>query len=389
MIYGYHPTYYKHFLRIASKYPNDSRAKQILNFNFHSRKENPLWWISRFMHNQVPVDRTDTFNILKVDTWPIPDVDTSFKKTFDQICYATATEYWNNNDDISVLWSGGLDSTCVAIAFIETKPVGKKLTLVGTQESVDEYPSFYEQHKALMKIDTTEEFWGRFKYHQNETLYVSGDIGDQIFGGVIDEYADHKDEPWESFIEWKDVFEQSAFNADNLARDWYKDEKGLFIKRFTKFNKKAPFPIITIFDFVWWLTYTTRYNGAANNITNLVNAVYKLEKAAIGTVDCFFHNYEFEQWSMLNHHLKFPGGPETYKQPIKDFIASYNGDMDFLINKRKEKSTPRLLGNDDWFRQWRLNDYSNYYLIMSDGTIYNTKNDIPFELMVKSLTFIK
>jgi hypothetical protein len=76
MIYGYHPTYYKHFLRIASKYPNDSRAKQILNFNFHSRKENPLWWISRFMHNQVPVDRTDTFNILKVDTWSIPDVDT-------------------------------------------------------------------------------------------------------------------------------------------------------------------------------------------------------------------------------------------------------------------------------------------------------------------------
>jgi hypothetical protein len=392
MIYNYHPAYYKHFVRIASQYPNDPKAKQILDFNFYSRKENPLWWVSRFMHNQVPVDRTGRFNILKVATWPIPRVNKLFTKTFEQICYDTAIDYWNKNDDISVLWSGGLDSTCVAIAFIETKPENKNLTLVCTQESIDEYPSFYEQHKKLIKLDTAAEFWLRFTAHQNKTKYVSGDIGDQIFGGVIDEYAEHKDEPWQSFIEWDDVFETSSFHADNLSREWFKAEKEMLIRKFTKFNNKAPFPIVTIFDFVWWLTYTTRFNGAANNITNLVTAVHKLEKAAIGTVSCFFHNYDFEQWSMLNHHLKFPGGPETYKQPIKDFIAKYNDDMDFLLHKRKEKSTPRLLpttGEEDWFRQWRLNDYSNYYLIMTDGTIYNSQKDIPFELMVNSLTFIK
>jgi hypothetical protein len=392
MIYSYHPAYYKHFVRIASKYPNDPKAKQILDFNFYSRRDNPLWWVSRFMHNQVPVDRTGRFNILKVDTWPLPKLDELFSKTFDQVCYDTAKNYWNNYDDISVLWSGGLDSTCVAIAFIETKPADKKLSLVCTQESIDEYPSFYEQHKNFITLDSTDEFWKRFTHHQKNTKYVSGDIGDQIFGGVIDEYADHKDEPWQNFIEWKDVFETSAFQADNLAREWFKTEKEMLIRKFTKFNNKAPFPIVTIFDFVWWLTFTTRFNGAANNITNLVNAVHKLDKAAIGVVSCFFHNDDFEQWSIKNHHLKFPDGPETYKQPIKDFIANYNGDVDFLRNKRKEKSTPRLLPTtreEDWFKQWRLNDYSNYYLIMSDGTIYNSQKDIPFELMVDSLTFIK
>jgi hypothetical protein len=389
MIYSYHPGYFRHFVRIASKYPNDPRAQQILDFKFYGKKENPMWWIGRFMTNLVPVDRTDHLNVLKVNTWPIPKVNRKFAKSYDQICYETATEYWDNHDDISVLWSGGLDSTCVAIAFLETKPIGKKLTLVGTQESVDEYPTFYEQHKEITKIDSADEFWQRFTFHQNETKYVSGDLGDQIFGGCIDEFSELKDEPWQNFLEWDDIFAQSLLHVDNLTRDWTIPEKKNFIKKFEKFNSRAPFPIVTLFDFVWWMTFTTRYNGAANNITNLVTALYKLPKAAIDTVSCFFHSDDFQQWSMTHHHLKYPAGPETYKQPIKDFIAKYNGDVDFLKNKRKEKSTPRLLRNEDWFRQWRLNDNANYYLIMSDGTLYNQQNDIPFELMVDSLTFIK
>jgi hypothetical protein len=340
------------------------------------------------MTNLVPVDRTNMFNVLKVDTWPLYQVDKKFQKSYDEICYSTAIDYWNKHDDISVLWSGGLDSTCVAISFIETKPIGKKLTLIGSKESIDEYPSFYEQHKNLIKIDSNIEFWSRFVVHQNKTMYVTGDIGDQIFGGCIDEFGDKKTDNWQNFVNYEDVFRQSKMHKEHLQKEWTTKEKNDFILTMEKFNSQAPFPIVTLFDFVWWLTFTTRYNGAANNMTNLATEVIKSDKAAIGTYSCFFHNHDFEQWSMLNHDLKYPGGQETYKQPIKDFIARYNNDMDFLINKRKEKSTPRLLENEEWFSDWRRNEEVNYYIIMSDGTLYNSKNEIPFELMTSLLTFL-
>lgn len=380
MIFSYHPIYFRHFRRVASSYPNDPLTIKLNKFNFYHRERNPLFWIGRFMMNRVPVDRTDRLNLLKVKTTSIPKIKYSFNKSFDEVCYSTAIKYWEEHNDITVLWSGGLDSTCVAVALIETKPENKKLSILGSIESVEEYPSFYEQHKNIMIIDSPEQFWSRFTFHQNETKYVSGDIGDQIFGGVIDEFGPLKNRPWQEFIEWENIFHQSYMTTDEFRRDWTAEEKTKFLKLMEKFNNKAPFPIISLFDFVWWLTFSTRMNGAANNITVLSSEVMNVQKAAIGTYSPFFYNEDFEQWSMNNHHLKYPAGIETYKQPIKNFIVKYNNDIDFIMNKRKEKSTPRLLGDKKWFGKWASNKNTTY-LIMEDGTKYSPENDIPFDLM--------
>ena len=385
MIFSYHPRYFVHFKRIASQYPSDPLSQKIQNFDFYNRESNPLFWIGRFMMNKLPVDRTNRLNLLQVDSLPIPKIKYSFNKTFDEVCHTTALNYWNQYDDITVLWSGGLDSTCVAVSFLQTKPEGKKLSFLGSIESVEEYPSFYEKHADMMIIDSPEQFWSRFTYHQTDTRYVSGDIGDQIFGGVIDEFGDKKNEPWQNFVDWENIFHQSYMYKQEYKRNWTNDEKKKFIGVLENYNQKAPFPITSLFDFVWWLTFSTRMNGAANNITVLSSEVMKVKQAAINTYSPFFFNEDFQQWSMLYHHLKYPVDIETYKQPIKDFIVSYNGDVDFLTNKRKEKSTPRLLGDKKWFGKWAVNKNTNY-LIMNDGTLYSPENDIPFDLMKSLIT---
>jgi hypothetical protein len=175
-------------------------CKEADAFGDPDKKDNPLFWMGKFISTLNPIDRTGVFNILKTDYSPIPDVDVFFNKSFDDICYSTATYYWEKHDNITLLWSGGFDSTCVAISFIETKLKDKKLTLLGTQESVEEYPSFYEANKHLIKIEEHEVFWNRFALPQNETTYITGDIGDQIFGGCIDEYPNYKNDDWDSFI---------------------------------------------------------------------------------------------------------------------------------------------------------------------------------------------
>ena len=380
MIYSYHPGYFKHFKRIADRYPNDLFSKKITEFKFYHKNNNPLYWMGRFMTNSVPVDRTNKFNLLNMEDCPIPKIDNFFNKTYDEVCYSSALEYWKYYNDITVLWSGGLDSTCVAIAFLQTRPLDKKLSFVGSVESIEEYPKFYEDHKSLITIDTPTQFWNRFKVRSTDTRYVTGDIGDQIFGGCINEFGDRKNENWQNFIDWKDVFRQSYMLSEELRREWTSKEKQRFLDKMEQFNLQAPFPIVTLFDFVWWLTFSTRVNGAGNNITVLTTEMTGIKKAAIDTYSPFYLNNDFQQWSMLNHQAKYPGGVETYKQPIKNFIIRYNNDTDFMMNKKKEKSTPRLLGNDNWFQDWVRNMDTNY-LIMSDGTMYNKENDVPFDLI--------
>jgi asparagine synthetase B (glutamine-hydrolysing) len=281
MIYSYHPAYFKHFKRIASQYPNDPVSKKIEEFKFYHKSNNRLYWMGRFMTNSVPVDRTNKLNLLKMEDCPIPEIDHSFNKTYDEVCYSSASEYWKYHDDITVLWSGGLDSTCVAIAFLQTQTVGKRLSFVGSVESIEEYPKFYEDHKSLITIDTPSQFWNRFKVRSTDTRYVTGDIGDQIFGGCINEFGDKKEEDWQNFIDWKDTFRQSYMLSEELRREWTDKEKQKFLDKMEKFNCQAPFPIVTLFDFVWWLTFSTRVNGAGNNITVLTTEMTGIKNVFI------------------------------------------------------------------------------------------------------------
>lgn len=384
MIYSYHPTYWKHFTRIARNNAADPWFKKFVEFDFLGKTQNPLFWAGRFITNHVPVDRTGRLNVLNVNFAPIPEVDNMFNKSFSQVCYETASNYWEQYNDISVLWSGGLDSTGVAVALLETKPDNKRLTIIGTAESIDEYPDFYEKHKSICVIDDPIKFWSRLSTVSTDTHYVSGDIGDQLFGGVIDEFGDKRFLPWEDFIYWPDTFSQSQMQHQKYQREWTISEKKKFLDDMTAFNSAAPFPIKTIFDFVWWLTFSTRVNGAKQNLTVLATELNKNKIAVLDTVSTFYFNHDFQQWSMLNHHLKYPGDVTTYKQPIKDLIISYNNDVDFLTKKIKVKSTPKILGDQDWFSNWIKNSEANY-VIMNDGTTYNSQNDIPFEVMKEVL----
>jgi hypothetical protein len=133
------------------------------------------------------------------------------------------------------------------------------------------------------------------------------------------------------------------------------------------------------------LTFTTRVNGAGNNITVLTTEVNNSKKAVFNTYSPFFLNYDFQQWAMTHHEEKYPGDLTTYKKPAKDFIVNYTKDYDFILNKKKEESTPRLLGDDNWFQNWTRSRDSNY-LIMRDGTIYGPNNEIPFYELSSLLT---
>lgn len=393
MIFDYNLNYFIHYKRIANNHKENEKAKKILEFQFLNKIDNPLFWIGRLTKTPGVIDRTEKLNILKTDYVPIPKIDKNFNKSFSEICYSTANNYWDMYDDVTIFWSGGLDSTCLTIAMLETKPIGKKISIVGTQESIEEYPYFYETHKNIIKIVETQTFWEYFKTPQNETTYITGCCCDQIFGGNIDEFLNFKNNDWDSFIEWKDPFRTNFIPPaipievqKKLKTPWAKIEKKKFLDTLNEFNSSAPFKVKTIFDFFSWVGFAVGYMPSSNNITKYSTEILSLEKANLNSHIRFFKTYDFQQWFLNNHLIKYPGAENTYKQPIKTFIINYNKDIDFISSKKKENSTVKLL-NKNFFKTFIKTD-SSYYLIMKNSTIYSHKNDIPFETMVSTLKFL-
>jgi hypothetical protein len=326
--------------------------------------------------NHSPVDRLGLLNQLNFAYEPIPEFNPNFNKSFEDICLETAVKFWQDNNHISVLWSGGIDSTCVALALMETKPIDKTLVLIGTENSIDEYPAFYEKHKNIISIIDT--LFVKEDLYRADTLFVHGDVGDQIFGGAISENLDQKDEPWETvFLKNPDPFHYGT--KEKLQ--WTKHDMERFINKLHNHNSYAPFPIKTHFDFCWWLTFTTKINYVQHKITKLIADVHApiTDKIAINNRVPFYLNDDFQLWSMACHDLKFPGDELSYKQPAKDFITARTEDYEFMRTKSKFESTKANL-ESNWHTNW-LQDKNTNYALTESGKVYNTVNDIEPEIL--------
>jgi len=386
-VYYYHTTFWRHLKRIAASDTrlNSEIANRILNFDSTSKTKDPAYWLGRLLGSISSVDRTGMFNNFKCDYEPIPEIG-NFNKSFGQICLETAEQYWKDNNYLEVLWSGGIDSTSASLALLETKPDDKTLVIVCTQSSIDEYPLFYDRYKEYCRVLTSEEFFSIENINSTNTV-ITGDGGDQIFGAnlavLVDDADFHKkDLTWHGLFDWPDVFKQQQLKAGSkLITPWTNREKTQFIELLEQHITACPFPIKSCFDMSWWLNFSTKMNYVQIRIPVIILEKFGKEQSKfnLNTRKAFYLNDDFQRWSMVNHDLKISSESKSYKQPSKDFIFSINGDADYALNKQKEPSTPKLLG-DRWFSNWK-SDLTSNYVILGDGRIFNSTRDISTELI--------
>src|SRR3954462_7436394 len=126
--------------------------------------------IARFLHATtlyggrwaVPIDRTGTITtpIRNVPLFPIPEFRT-FTKSYEEVCDGRAREILQNADTpgirIYVLYSGGIDSTCLLISLLKqaTPEQKKNIVVLMSHESIAENPRFYEEHiRGKLKVES-------------------------------------------------------------------------------------------------------------------------------------------------------------------------------------------------------------------------------------------
>lgn len=234
-------------------------------------------------------------------------------RSFGEICLDTASKISQQTDrPIAVLWSGGIDSTAALVALMQTID-RKRLTVVCTQDSINEFPSFYE-NKIKNRVATMSPPDLHQRYQ--EFYSVGGDGGDTVWG-VIDDSFWAKDQH-KLHAPWHDCLDPSIMSDHD------------FVEEFCSWSKVK---ITTWLELRIWFYLCCKWQSKCMR-------VYWLRQDLIDDDTVAFYDIDssFQCWTMNNLDQIIGLRWEDYKVPAKKFIYSYHADQDYLKNKSKENS---------------------------------------------------
>jgi hypothetical protein len=299
-------------------------SKLLLFLHPLERNELPYGVLNEYPNNQmvnnVFIDKIDPYHCKLI----VPSLDQILNhkingKTFEEIAFERA-DYFNKLDQkIFLKYSGGTDSSVALLAMLRSwdKEDIKKLHLIMTEKSVEEFPELWPELK--------ETFAGRIydanepmkQFHNMGTL-VNGECGDQLFGSSLLARIVHNFGVEAFHRKWQDYMPQiyiKMFKGDQA-------QASLFMRRYFETTKKSPIPIKSVFDWVWWFNYT-------NKVQHVLLRDLAYEPELTDTYHekhlPFFYTIDFFRWSIDNHDKKIKGTFRSYKHTAKNFIQKHSG----------------------------------------------------------------
>jgi len=116
---------------------------------------------------------------------------------------------------------------------------------------------------------------------------------------------------------------------------------------------KAPIPIVTVFDWFWWITYSCKFQF---DLTRLFCNRSHVTAGLLASVKSFYHTFEWHQWSFHNHASKMKDKFvwASYKHPLKQWIYMFDGCHEYYAGKIKAQSA-----NSPWGYQLAIDDRLN------------------------------
>lgn len=321
--------------------------KELFNSKKIKKKANPIYLKSCLFFGATLIDRTSTldsgidFSILD----QIPQI-LNTQKTFTQVCNERACEIINSTKGkIKVLWSGGIDSTVALISLIkELRHLDKinRLTILLSKESIIEYPDFFndiiDNKLSYEMIKTTI-----FDHIQPSETIITGEHGDQLFGSDKLKYPIITGD---AFSPYEDILE--FIISRKLGTDKFTNQIIDFIDPVIK---EAPFEIISLYDYMWWLNFSLKWQTVSMRL------IYGLERThndLENNVFHFFKSNSFQIWSLQNHSSKIKTAWNSYKYIAKEFIYEFHKDKFYLEKKEKEQSLKEVLVNNTNFSVLKL-----------------------------------
>lgn len=287
------------------------------------------------------LDRTGTIpSVLNVTIPPgqeIPTIDPAAPKLdYYDICMGRAQELLACDQQINVLWSGGVDSTVALFSLLRSAKHLDQISVYCSIESIIEGGGLYDRYiKPLgvrLKFNQIRQKGVPFTYDYEDPtqLYVSGDCGDHIFG------------PRNFF---------SLPDQDDTG-PWYAGYSNDLLDLTAPTIEKSPRKIETAADFKWWLEYNFCWTGGYNDTRRC------MPKQIAERIHPFYTTPAFQTWTLTNDW--WPGKKGQYRQPAKDALARMI-DYDYYINNKTKGQSIWIIPGSKWYMSDI--DYNHYYMV--------------------------
>lgn len=283
------------------------------------------------------VDRTETFkdcgypNIVIEQKIPTTPYDPgSFRDVVNRTALQLIARSKREGRPIAVLYSGGLDSTCVVSAFLaESHPI----LLVGSAASIQENPEFYavvlkDNPQVCLEMNNPLLF---LRENADKYLFVTGECGAHLMGTIN----------WTKYG-GRDLDNIDAIEADQLASSIFKNPEPYFNipdhikKHLLVLLEKSPVSLRTNYDAQWWVIFALKWQFVQYRIQMWIGQYCP-------TLVNFFMTDEFQHWALAHDvREKCPNFEwRNYKMPIRDYIYGFCGLKSASYDLPKRSSMER------------------------------------------------
>lgn len=287
--------------------------------------------------------------------WPRLDYELLFpmitkpeRKNFLDLCYARINDITDSQEHITILWSGGIDSTFILCLFIELGLAQKlkdekRFTIGLNLDSIKENPVMYEN---IIKKDFLDCIVQADKILTEPAGYgkiITGEMADNLVGSLtmkscVDFYNDFSvvHENWKiRGIKW-------------FTRKLNPDEKTQVDDLIEKIVSSSPIEIHSSHDLFWYLNFNMKWQAVNFRIVSHCKD-QETGNRLINQLVHFFNTEDFQHWSLTEGHY-FDGNKwGDYKMCMKEPIFKITNDFDYLKYKTKHPSLPALLRYKDTF----------------------------------------
>ena len=286
-----------------------------------------------------PVDRSGAigFDADVVVLKKIAPHDPGFSMRFAEICRRVAGDILSASDlPVTVLWSGGIDSTCVLCSFLR---IGAKVNVALSEESIKEYPRFYDRIIAGNPLIRKElRFANIVDYlcrHDDRSVHITGEIADQIY-----------------FINYPGY----GLGSDELFGPLGSGIPEAYMDLYRPLLEACPVKLNNNYDFLWWENFALKYQSVQARIH--MHAGRRLENLVH-----FFDHALFDLWAMRNdHRVKCPGEDfRNHKYPAKEMIHEVFPDPSVFL-MWKQKSLAKAIGGPSGRDAGSRSTKANWYI---------------------------
>lgn len=311
-------------------------------------------YVGKLLNITGPIDRRGTFGNL-FDYTPLPkNFNTDY--SFSDVALQAAENIWKSaeNKTVSLLWSGGIDSTTALVALMQTNSKWKQQIKIITSNYAisQEYPLFFQKflnENVNVLLLKNMEFFEANLYNE-QTYVVDGSCGDQIWGcNILRFLTDIRTKPFTLFFKTP-IFDNYCYANKKLVSQYIEE----VVEQF-------PVKITTISHMFWMLTFIYKWDHVRWRHMSCVR-----DPSVHHNMHNFFNTELFQKWAMSNLEKKIGDTWNTYKQPAKDFIYEFTNDEDYRVNKLQHESLGNSIDSE-----CRAQNVLYYYKLITD------KNALP------------